>query len=298
MIGRRGMLATAAATIGRAAWGAGQVRRIPVREAGLVGTFFAPLVDTGMPSVVSLTGAMGGIWEAPAMALAAEGVPTLALATHSAEGRPERLRLLPIEYVLGAVDWLKRRDGDAERPVVLRGWSRGAELALLTASLCPDIAGAIAYAPRCYVGMEQNKPNNHTDPSAVAAFTWRGEWQTGTPLPAELRLNADRPTLEDLHGIAVERIAGPVLFVTGERDTGLAGTTASASAASAMRRLSSMGSKWPRWHLAYPDAGHAIAGPPNDEISDEGGGTVAGNRTAIVGSWPIALDFLRHFPFS
>ena len=268
-------------------------QRINVRQAGLVGTLFLPSNAASMPAVVSLTGAGGGFFEAPAEALARAGFAVLALATHNAEGRPPAMRLLPVEYVLDAVEWLRRWVQPARRKVVLRGWSRGGELALLTASLSPSVNGVLAYAARTYVGREQNKPNNFADPAAAAAFTWQGKPLDGEPLPEPMRFNRTNPSLEDMHGIAVERIAGPIMLVSGSADTGLAGTTADFSADQAMRRLEMFKSPWRRLHHHYPDAGHDIAGPPPYAGQAEGGGTVAGNTAAVEASWPNAIGFLR-----
>jgi len=296
-IARRNVILAGAAAL--AAGGAYEIQkkpvlqRIPVRQAGLVGTLFLPPNPSALPAVVSLTGAMGGLFEAPAEALAQAGFAVLALATHNTEGRPATLRLQPVEYVLEAVEWLRQWVQPARGRVALRGWSRGGELAMLAASLSPAVNGVIAYAPRTYVGREQNKPNNFGDPTAAAAFTWRGEPLDGVPLPEAMRINRTSPSLEDLHGIAVERIAGPIMFVSGSADTGLAGTTADFSCDRAMRRLELFKSPWRHTHDHYPDAGHDIAGPPPYAGQAEGGGTIAGNANAIAASWPRAIDFLR-----
>jgi dienelactone hydrolase len=295
-ITRRALLAggaSAALLAGTGANAAQKFFREDIREAGLVGTLFLPAEPIGLPAVVSLTGALGGLWEAAAKALAIAGFPALALATHNCDGRPPRMRLLPVEYVTTAAGWLRQRVRPADDAVVLRGWSRGGELALLAASLDPAIRAVLAYAPRCYVGREQDRPNNFNDPAVVAAFTWRGLPVEGVPLPPAMRADAGRPTLEDLHGIAVERIAGPVMLVSGDSDTGLAGTTARSGCNQAMRRLELFHSPHRRIHEHYPDAGHSIAGPPPFAGPAEEGGSVAGDAAAVAASWPISLDFLR-----
>ncbi len=296
LLGRRLLCAgLASAAVPRSA-SAASVLREDVRTAGLVGTLFIPPRPTGLPAVVSLAGAMGGLWEAPAKALADAGFPALALATHNYENRPPRLHLLPVEYVLSAVAWLRARARPAKGLVALRGWSRGGELALLAASLSPDVNAVIAYAPRCYVGREQDKPNNFIDPNAAAAFTWRGAPVDGVPLPERMRADPQHPSFEDLHGIAVEAIAGPVMLVSGQADTGLAGTTPVFSCTQAMRRLQLFASPYRRLHLNYPDAGHTIAGPPPFAGPAEDGGSIEGDAAAIAASWPRALDFLRSLP--
>ena len=269
------------------------VDRIPIEENGLFGTLFMPERPRRVPSVVSLTGVMGGIWEEPAEALAAEGIPTLALAVNNVEGRPTRFSGINVEYVVDAVAWMRKRTQAGTGKVALRGWSRGGELALLAASLSPSINAVIAYSPRTYVGREQDRTNNFGDPAAAPAFTWQGKAAEGVPLPEALRLTAGKPTLEDLHGIAVERIAGPVMLVSGKADTGVAGTTPAFSCEAAMRRLDLFKSPHAHVHYSYPDAGHNIAGPPPFSSDPESGGTVEGDSAAVEASWPLALNFLR-----
>jgi dienelactone hydrolase len=269
------------------------VTRVGVRDAGLVGTLFLPARPTELPAIVSLAGAVGGLWEAPARALAEEGFAALALATHNYEGRPPSLRLLPVEYVEQAVDWLRTRAKPKRDVVALRGWSRGGELALLAASLVSSVNAVLAYSPRCYVGREQNKPNNFDDPTAAAAWTYRGAPLTGEALPRTMLSDPAHQSFEDIYGIAAERIKGPIMFVSGQADTGLAGTTATFSCNQAMRRLELFGSPYPRLHLSYPDAGHNIAGPPPFAGPVEDGGTLEGDTTAVDDSWPRSLAFLR-----
>jgi dienelactone hydrolase len=267
------------------------VVRVPVLERGLIGTLFLPAGPSDLPAVVCLAGAMGGLTEAPAHALAADGFPALALATHGVEGRPERLRLLPLDYVEDAVEWVRARSGNGH--VALRGWSRGGELALLLASFTPSVAAVLAYAPRCYVGLEHGKPNNFNDPTAAPAWTWRGRPVEVAPLPPAMWADPKRWTFEETRGIPVENIRGPIMLVSGGADTGLAGTTARFGCESVMRRLALYRFAYPHLHLTYPDAGHAIAGPPPFEGPAEEGGTPAGNAAAVADSWPRSIAFLR-----
>ena len=269
-----------------------EVERIPVRDLDLKGTLFMPASDQGKPAVLCLTGAEGGLWEDPARALAAEGFPALALATHNFIGLPPRLSNIPVDNVERAVGWLRRRAAPRNGFVAVRGWSRGGELALILASMTNSVNAVVAYAPRCYVAREHQKPNNFDDPTAAPAWTYKGAPVEGVPLAAEKRLDPAHPSLEDLHGIAVERIAGPILFVTGDSDQALAGTSATSSSESAMRRLKLMGFRHGYTHLRYPDAGHNIAGPPPFDGQPMDGGTVEGIRKAVADSWKRSLAFL------
>jgi hypothetical protein len=167
------------------------------------------------------------------------------------------LRVLPVEYVVDAVD-CRRRSRPANDIVAVRGWSRDGELALLAGSLKLGINAVIAYAPSCYVGREQNEVNDFARPAA--AFTRRGAPVDSVPLPDAMRADTAKPCLEDLHGITVERIAGPVMLASGMADTGLYGTTPEYSCARAMRRLDLFGVRVPHVHLSYGDAGQRRGG--------------------------------------
>lgn len=269
------------------------VTRVSVRDMGLVGTLFLPTRRSERPAIICLSGAMGGLWEAPARALAAEGFVALALATHNFAGRPDSLRLLPLDYAEQAVEWLRIRCEPKHGCVALRGWSRGGELALLLASLTPSVNAVLAYAPRLYVGRENGKPNNFDDPTAVAAWTWRGVPMVGEPLPRAMMEDPSHQSFEDIFGIAVERIKGPVMLVSGQADTGLAGTTAAYGCNKAMRRLAQYRFPYRYEHLSYADAGHSIAGPPPFTGPVEDGGTLTGDTAAVADSWPRSLAFLR-----
>ena len=292
LLSRRALLAAVPAV----AWpGTVQIpaERETIREAGLVGTLYTPLRSRNLPAVVSLAGAEGGYWEEPACALAAEGFPTLALATNNVPGRPARISHIPLDYIDSAITWLRERVGPPQGMVALRGWSRGGEAALTLASLSPNVGAVLAYTPRCYVGREQDRQNSFNDPSAGPAWTWRGEPVVGVPLPPEMRPPMAEQHYEDWFGIPVERIKGPIMLISGDADTGLAGTTSNRSCSYAMHRLDLLHSPIRRVHLNYPDAGHDIAGPPPYAGKADGGGTIAGNTAAVADSWPRALNFLR-----
>jgi dienelactone hydrolase len=270
-----------------------EVMRQPLRESGLVGTLFLPRHPERAPAVLCLTGAGGGLWEEPAAALAAAGFPALALATHNFPGLPPALRKLPIDTVERAVEWLKTQAKPKGDFVAVRGWSRGGELALILASLSSSVNAVVAYSPRCYVGLEHGKPNNFSDGEAAPAWTYRGAPVAATPLPQDMLVDRAHQTFEDIYGIAVERIRGPILLISGEADTGLAGTTATFGCNAVMRRLDLFDFKYRHEHLSYRDAGHNIAGPPPFRQPPENGGTMEGNIAAVADSWPRSLAFLR-----
>lgn len=101
--------------------------------------------------------------------------------------------------------------------------------------------------------------------------------------------------------IPIERINGPVLFVSGLADTMWPSTRMTEIAE---RRATSHGFAHHLLHLRYPYAGHIGAGVPGTPVLTEVrhpmvgqllsfGGTRAGSAAARADSWPRVLDFLN-----
>jgi len=267
--------------------------RTPSQLVGVVGSLFMPSGEVTKPAVICLTGAEGGLWEAPAIALANEGFPALALAVSNFSGTPDTIKNIEVENVERAVNWLRNRAKPLNDFVAVRGWSRGGELSLILASLTSSVNAAITYAPRCYVALENGKQNAYGDRRASSAWLYKGQPVLGSPLDKTTYLDRARPSFEDIHGIAVENIRGPVLFVSGGSDTGLDGTTAEYGCNYAMRRLKLKNFGYRYEHLSYPNAGHNIAGPPSFKVAPFGGGSIEGDAYAVADSWPRSLAFLE-----
>jgi dienelactone hydrolase len=119
-----------------------------------------------------------------------------------------------------------------------------------------------------------------------------------------------RADVPDDAAIPVERINGPILFVTGSAD----GVWPSAEMAdAAIERLRRLVFSFPYEHARYNDAGHAIlmppyrVGPVNNPWPSSNymapqwstaqvprmGGTSEGNRLARMDAWPRMLAFLN-----
>src|SRR3989442_2157375 len=131
------------------------VERVDVREAGLVGHFYAAVGASRRTGLLMLTGSGGGYPDdAAARDLARAGYPVLALAYfRDREGNPpeleqKQLRNVPLEYIFKALDWLEARPEVRADRVALMGESRGAELALMIGSLRHDLAGGGGQTPQ------------------------------------------------------------------------------------------------------------------------------------------------------
>ncbi len=119
-----------------------------LRSNGLFGILYEPPGAGTHPAMLVLGGSEGGTPRSAGAAggLASRGYAVLALAYFHEEGLPPALSNIPLEYFSTALRWLALQPTvDASRIGVL-GVSRGAELALLGASI-PEIHLVVAYAP-------------------------------------------------------------------------------------------------------------------------------------------------------
>jgi dienelactone hydrolase len=252
------------------------VSRMPVRDDGLVGTFFVPAGLGPFPAVIVVGGSGGGLSESSAALLASHGYASLALAYFRAEHLPTDLVRIPLEYFETAMQWVQAQDVvDAER-LAVAGTSRGGELVLLLGSRYPAITAVIGNVPSSVVyGGVAGAPEaeGHLQP----AWTYRGEAipflrSRRGEVVEEAREHPDEPlaltpmflrSLEDVEqvrqvSIPVERIAGPVLLISGKED---AMWPSAVYSERVMERLAEHRHPYPDQHWSYDGAGHSI-GPP------------------------------------
>ena len=281
-----------------------------VAEAGVVARLYAP-ARTGrrLPVVLVLSGSEGGFDDLRAAMLASHGYAALAVAYFGAPGLQDELFEVPVERVAAAVAWVRgRADLDAGRIAAL-GASKGAELALVAASLIPEIRAVVAYAPTDVVNQGIDRRSGSR---ATSSWTWAGAplpFLAQTPPPAfEAQFRGPPPyRLRPLYeasrvdsglaraAIPVERIRGAVLLLSGEDDQMI---PASPAAEAVVQRLRAARHPYPFLHRGYPGAGHVILVPffPTPPRARMGpwlsGGTPAGYARADADSWPLALRFL------
>lgn len=278
------------------------VKASPVDADGLVGVLYTPATPGPHPAVIVLGGSEGGLYPQvnEAALLASHGYVALGLAYFQGYGAkdphlaglPKELVDIPLEYFAKAAAWLRARPGVGARGIAIMGWSKGAEAALLAAAEFPDDFRAVVAIM----------------PSSV---TWQGlgAWETpssswtlaGKPLPfVGFRANAAdfatgkpvafldtyRRALADTAAaqraaIPVERIAGPVLLISGSDDQVWPSPL---MADQVMQRLAAHHRAYPDQSLCYAGAGHAIL-PPWRPTNASAAGIVA------LGGMPDAYAF-------
>lgn len=270
--------------------------RSEVEGTGFVADFYYNRDLTNNLCILFLGGSEGG--KPPgrlAKAFAERGYPTLALAYFKEKGLPETLQSIPLEYFDKPLDWLKHNEGTRRADVVVVGASRGAELALLLASIKPEINAVIALSPSSVVwfGLPKELP-------ILPCSSWTLSGKPIPFMPYDARKNivpgdmrAIFKNIEDslTHkdevekaSIKVEQIHGPVLLASGHDDTICPAEEMGNAICS---RLKEKGFKYKYEHLKYKDAGHTM---------DERwmmGGTFEGNEKARIDLTEKIFGFLK-----
>ncbi|MDN5865050.1 MAG: acyl-CoA thioesterase/BAAT N-terminal domain-containing protein [Gammaproteobacteria bacterium] len=285
------------------------VRHIQVNTDGLVGDLFLPTTPGKHPGIVVLGGSEGGLHPQveEAALLAAHGYAALGLAYFQGgmgirtknprlAGLPKMLVEIPLEYFVKAADWLKQQPGVDAHEVAIMGWSKGAEAALVTAALFPrDFQAVLAYAPSsvAWFGLQYRGP-------ATSSWTLDGNplpW--ATPIVDPALFTGGKPIsftpgyaagLEDTAAVSkaaipVERIAGPVLLISGTDDQMW---PSAVMARQIMQRLAAHDHAYADESLCYRGAGHMILPPYRPTVTT---GVTAGPMTILLGGSQIAYAF-------
>jgi dienelactone hydrolase len=309
---RRGFFTAAAAGVlapafaraqvdARGADAQGPAQTIAPAPTGLVGELHLPAGPGRAPGLLILGGSEGGHGAAYhfAQVFAARGFASFGLAYFGDPGVPATLENVPLEYFTRAIDWLAAQPGVDPRRIGVLGGSKGAEAALLIAARDRRIKAVVAGAPSsvAWQGINMRNPANPAPswtlggkPIAFAAYD--GSVPFHGVLDMYQRSLAKAPPEA---AIAVERIQGPVLLISG-RDDKLWPSTLMGEAIIA--RLEKAHVRYGHRHLAYDAAGHACFGEPpaaGMKIPPQIvqlGGTIEGNVAARADSWPKVLAFL------
>jgi dienelactone hydrolase len=288
--------------------------RTVVDSGTLVATLFSAKDGTCRPGAIVLGGSEGGVPEEEAAILASRGFATLALAYFNAPGLSRNLVNVPVELVGNAVAFLRGNPAVCkDRGIGVLGSSKGAELALVSASLFPQIRAVVAISPASVIfggiGQASNgtasswsyegKPlpfaNGVVPPAvsnAIAAERSSGKKISYLPeYTAEIDGNTDAAAV-----IQVDRIRGPLLLVAGGDDR-LWPSLRMANQIAAMRKK--MTPRDADVVLSYPSAGHPIGLPfgfAKAELAHSSldlGGTAEANEAASENSWPKIVAFLK-----
>lgn len=294
----------------------------------LIGTLYLPEGEPPHPTVVVVGGSEGGIPnDRVPKALASgtgdvEGMAVLSLAYFGAEGLPNSLEGVPLEYFQTAFEWLEEHSA-TRTPVGVFGWSRGGELALELGARFDAVGPVVAYAPSSHRFLGIPDGSRSGDP----AWLWDGEALAHVSYRFSLRyvastvwkwLRADALALEPVYragirkasddeleeaAIPVEDIDGPLLVVGGEDDRMWPAAEFCERIAERVEERTGDGSDFES--LTYEGVGHVIGTPhsPTVEIdTTEGfvprlplalGGDPAPTAEAAREAWTHSVKTLR-----
>jgi dienelactone hydrolase len=291
---------------------------VKVMDGGLVGILHLPSGQQRRPAVIVLSGSEGGLAGANLFGepLAASGFVALCLAYFAMQGLPSTLSAIPLEYFHRAIAWLRTHAAvEGDRLGVL-GSSRGGELALLIGATLPDITAVVANVPSHVVWQGINDdPSVKTSSWSVGGvdlpFVPLVVPRVGTSWREWFEASLSDPLAPPQAAIPVERINGPVLFITG---TGDGIWPCSTMADAAVERLKRHHFRFDCEHAKYEHAGHVVLTPPyrvgpvenpwpsgsyrqprwmrSDLPPLQMGGTPDGNRLARMDAWPRMVAFL------
>lgn len=265
------------------------VTRQPMRDDGLVGTFFIPGGQGPFPTLLVLSGSNGGRLETLAALLASRGYAALALAYFQAESLPKDLCGIPLEYFEQAIDWLQSQELVMEDKLGVVGFSRGGELALLLGATFSEIRAVVSYVGSGYT----HRSVTTSGVKNRAAWTYKGQ-----PLPFR---KGHTDTAAEGAIIPAERIHGPVLLISGKDDRLWPSATYSEVA---RLRLEEHAHPFPYEHLSYEGAGHLIRPPyrpttvlksyhPVSGKFNSFGGNPKDTAFASLDSWRRVREFLK-----
>lgn len=275
---------------------------IPVRENGLVATWYAPAKKA--PAILVLGGSECGEKGGQFLAanIATLGYGALALAYCGAEGLPPAVQNIPLEYFGKALDWLEKQPLADHKHIGLYGISIGAETALVVAARDPRIKAVVAGSPSSVVWQGFDMHNYR---SVAPTYVLDGKPVPYLPYDTTKMftsiLDFYQRSLDTLPAhpetiIPVENINGPVLLISGKADALWPSAT---MADQVIVRLDAKNFRHAHEHIAYPDAGHVAPVPPADNPAlaqlEQLGGTPEGNAAARADAWKRTTAFFRQY---
>ncbi|WP_394130077.1 acyl-CoA thioester hydrolase/BAAT C-terminal domain-containing protein [Shewanella maritima] len=198
--------------------------RLDFESHGFVGQYTPSSVNSNKVPVLVLGGSEGGVPNKLAQVSIDAGFPTLALAYFNSEGLPHELENIPVEYIDTAINWLLAQPNVQTDKLMVVGWSKGAELALLIASRDSRISRVVAIAPSSVIwaGILQDwtkVPNSswteHGTSLQHVSFNPTGPINGLVDLYTQSLDNRNDQSRAD---IPVQDIAAQVLLMSGKQD--------------------------------------------------------------------------------
>jgi esterase/lipase len=227
------------------------------------------------PLIVGLGGSEGGNawtgdrWKPTRDKFLSQGSAFLALGYFGGNGTPETLDRISIDAVHEAIIAASKNEKINNKKIAIIGGSKGAELALLMSSHYDDITCVVAMVPglAAFPALTMS--------ASTSSWTYQNKEVPFVPVPwsatsdlitHDLR-SAFTKMLKDTvavnaAAIQIEKINGPILFVSATRDEMWPSAEMSVDM---LKRLDSMNFKFPHEHIEV-DGGHSDVFDHFDEV--------------------------------
>lgn len=288
-------------------WKSKQIVRYPIRENGLVATYFYNENKKAHPGIIVLGGSEGGLNEYLSALLASHNFSVLALAYFGIDNLPKQLVEIPLEYIKTAIEWMKQREEVTNNWLGIHGTSRGSELALLSACFFHEIkavtslngssialSGIVPWSnattlPPAWTFKGKALPYASPINPISVALECRKMFEEHRGMPYRKWYNAltsDSKVVENAT-IPVEKINGAVLLIAGEEDE----ADIVRLSKKAIDRLDTFHSPHFYKQLVYKGAGHSI-GIPYLRINYNQG-SKKDNAFASIDSWKKTIHFFQ-----
>ncbi|TVQ49010.1 MAG: hypothetical protein EA362_05095 [Saprospirales bacterium] len=238
---------------------------LSIEEHGFSG-LWSPVEKADAPILIVLGGSEGGVGFGRDIAspwLNSAGFHVLTVVYFRAEGLPDQLEEIPLEYLDKAISWLDNKKGKQTEKMGLLGVSKGAEKALLQASRI-DRFGAIALVSPSSVIWQSINQRDFT--SVKSSWTLGGEALPFMPYCYDKGFvnvfNLYNCALDDPESmesfIKAENINAPILLLSGGDDKLW---PSERMANMLIERLEAKDFSNEVIHLNYPKAGHWLLAP-------------------------------------
>ena len=195
------------------------------------------------------------------------GIPSLALALFKTKQTPKELSRVPVEFVEKAIAWLIKQ---GYKQIGIDGTSKGSEMALIAASLFPELSCVIVRVPSHFVSEGLSGSGKNKAPSGTSCWSYRGRELPYAPYRSRtfnilqmfmrekemhiITFNRDKEiTPETL--IPIENIKAPILMLSSKHDEVWPSYE---SAVYMEKKLTEIGFPYTHKHIAYEHMSHAV----------------------------------------
>lgn len=286
-----------------------------INEKEFQANYFVTSIAEKKTTIVLVGGGQwGDYW---GQQFAEKGYVGLSLHYTGREGLPKLPEEINLEYFENALNWLKKQPEVDPDKIIVMGASRNAELALVIASIFPDlVSGVIAYAPSSVSWSNTVLPYSSNDIKP----SWKYQGSAIPFIPMNKIEGNNSNKLETLgywkRGLAkadfatqaairVENINGPILLLSGMDDKVW---PSSQMADMIEQRLVDFNFAHSFQNIKYEETGHLISSNPerNSDIRSgkisiggkeyefEYGGTLEGDKKAKLDAKMRLIDFVEN----